>query len=129
MGVAGGDAGPGGFEFDRALARLEDVLLELPYDRALPDLEVLLGRAGVPPELLRRDERVIKVLHEAIVARPFGNVDDVRRTRTEVELCTLEVEVLTERLVEYADEPDALGRVTARLVQLRARLGEIQDRL
>ncbi len=129
MGAPGDDAGPGGFEFDRALARLEDVLLEVPYDRALPDLDVLLGRAGVPAELLRRDERVIKVLHEAIVARPFGNIDDVRRTRTEVELCTLEVEVLTERLVEYANEPDALGRVSARLVQLRARLGEIQDRL
>lgn len=129
MGLPGDDVGPGGFEFDRALARLEDVLLALPYDRALPDLDVLLDRAGVPAELLRRDDRVLKVLHEAIVARPFGVIDDVRRTRTEVELCTLEVEVLTERLVEHADDPVALRRVTLRLAELRARLAEVQDRL
>lgn len=129
MGLPIDDVGPGGFEFDRALARLEDVLLALPYDRALPDLDVLLDRAGVPAELLRRDDRVLKVLHEAIVARPFGAVDDVRRTRTEVELCTLEVEVLTERLVEYADDPTALRQVTFRLAELRTRLAEIQDRL
>jgi hypothetical protein len=129
VGVPGDDTSRGGFEFDRALARLEDVLLELPYDRALPDLDVLLGRAGVPAELLRRDERVLKVLHEAIVARPFGAMDDVLRTRTEVELCTLEVEVLTERLVEHADDPDVFDRVTRRLAALRARLAEIQDLL
>lgn len=129
MGLPGDDVGPGGFEFDRALARLEDVLLALPYDRALPDLDVLLDRAGVPAELLRRDDRVLKVLHEAIVARPFGAIDDVRRTRTEVELCTLEVEVLTERLVEHADDPLALRRVTVRLAELRTRLAEVQDRL
>jgi hypothetical protein len=129
VGFPGDDVGPGGFEFDRALGRLEDVLLALPYDRALPDLDVLLDRAGVPAELLRRDDRVLKVLHEAIVARPFGAIDDVRRTRTEVELCTLEVEVLTERLVEHADDPAALRRVTVRLAELRARLAEVQDRL
>jgi hypothetical protein len=129
VGVPGDDTSPAGFEFDRALARLEDVLLELPYDRALPDLDVLLGRAGVPAELLRRDERVLKVLHEAIVARPFGVIDDVLCTRTEVELCTLEVEVLTERLVEHADDPDAFDRVSRRLAALRARLAEIQDLL
>jgi hypothetical protein len=126
---ATGPGGPGGFEFDRALARLEDVLLELPYDRAMPDLEVVLERAGVPVELLRRDDRVLKVLHEAIVSRPFGDIDDVLRTRTEVELCTLEVEVLTERLIEQADDPAAIERVTARLTELRVRLAEVQDRL
>jgi hypothetical protein len=129
VGLPGEDTSPGGFEFDRALARLEDVLLELPYDRALPDLDHLLRRAGVPAELLGRDDRVLKVLHEAIVARPFGAIDDVRRTRTEVELCTLEVEVLTERLVEYVDDPEALDCVTRRLATLRARLEEIQDGL
>ena len=129
MTVPGGEAGPPGFEFDRALARLEDVLLELPYDRALPDLEELLRRAGVPQELLRRDDRVLKVLHEAIVARPFGDLDDVLRTRTELELCTLEVEVLTERLVEHADDPDALARVIRRLAEVRARLDQVRDLL
>lgn len=129
VGIPGDDTSPGGFEFDRAVARLEDVLLELPYDRALPDLDELLTRAGVPAELLRRDDRVLKVLHEAIVARPFGAIDDVLRTRTEVELCTLEVEVLTERLVEHADDPDVLRRVTHRLTELRMRLAEVKDLL
>lgn len=129
MGVPGGDAGPGGFESDRALARLEDVLLELPYDRALPDLDDLLACAGVSRELIRRDDRVLKVLHEAIVARPFGDLDEVVRTRTEVELCTLEVEVLTERLAEYADDPEALTRVLRRLAEVRARLDEVRGLL
>jgi hypothetical protein len=132
VGAPGGDAGPGGpggFEFDRALARLEDVILELPYGRALPDLDSLLDRAGVSSELLHRDERVLKVLHEAIVARPFGVLDEVLRIRTEVELCTLEVEVLTERLVEYADDPDTLAGINRRLAVVRARLEEIQSQL
>jgi hypothetical protein len=60
-------------DLDVAVARLEDVLLSLPYDRALPDLASLLASAGVGAELLRRDERALKVLHEAIVARPYAD--------------------------------------------------------
>lgn len=129
MSVPGADADPGGFEFDRALARLEDVLLELPFDRALPDLDELFERAGVPTEVVRRDERVLKVLQEALVARPFGQLDEVLRTRTELELCTLEVEVLTDRIREHADDPEALERVTTRLSEVRARLDEVRHRL
>jgi hypothetical protein len=118
-----------GFELDLAVTRLEDVLLALPYDRALPELDVLLARAGVPAELLHRDERVLKVLHEAIAARPFADLDHVRRTRTEVELLTLEVEVLTDRLA--ATTPDELlhQRTLARLDAVRRRLDEVRGQL
>lgn len=131
MSDEGTDPRPGGsgFETDRALSRLEDVLLEQPFDRALPDLEVLLDRAGVLPELLRRDDRALKVLHEAIVARPYGQLDEVRRTRAEVELLTLEVEVLRDRIVERADDPDAVATALARLEEVGERLGEVRDRL
>lgn len=118
-----------GFEFDLAVTRLEDVLLALPYDRALPELDVLLDRAGVPAELLHRDERVLKVLHEAIAARPFGDLDDVRATRTEVELLTLEVEVLTDRLAATTPD-DTQHRVSLdRLDAVRRRLDEVRDQL
>jgi hypothetical protein len=120
---------PRGFEADRALSRLEDLLAGLPFDRALPDLAGLLTRAEVPVDLLPRDERFLKVLHEATVARPFGTVDEVVRTRTELELCTLEVEVLTDRLVEHADDPGAREPVVQRLAVIRARLDEVRARL
>ena len=129
MSIPGTAPDPDGFDLDRALARLEDVLLAVPFDRALPDLELLLDRAGVPREVLRRDERILKVLHEASVARPFGQVDDVQRTRAEVELCTLEVEVLTQRLEEHAGDPGALAAVHARLDAVRSRLDEIRGLL
>jgi hypothetical protein len=116
-------------DLDTALSRLEDVLLALPMDRALPDLEQLLAAAHVPPELLRRDERVLKVLHEAVLARPFGDADDVARVRTEVELLTLEVEVLGDRLGDDATGDDEVARAAARLHEVRVRLEELRDRL
>jgi hypothetical protein len=118
-----------GFELDLAVTRLEDVLLALPYDRALPELDVLLERAGVPAELLHRDERVLKVLHEAIAARPFADLDAVRRTRTEVELLTLEVEVLTERLGTTSFDASLRDRTLTRLDEVRRRLDEVRDQL
>jgi hypothetical protein len=126
-----GDAGRGdaGFEFDLAVTRLEDVLLALPYDRALPELHVLLDRAGVPAELLHRDERVLKVLHEAIAARPYGDIDAVRSTRTEVELLTLEVEVLTDRLAAPTTDAELRERTLARLDEVRQRLDEVRGQL
>lgn len=114
---------------DAAVSRWEDVLSALPEDRALPDLEVLLARAELPVELLHRDERVLKVLHEAVLARPFGDLDVVARVRTEVEVLVLEVEVLTDRL--RGDDTPTTVAVDAeeRLRVARARLEELRGLL
>jgi hypothetical protein len=130
----GGDRGGGSprardHDLDTALTRLEDVLLGLPFDRALPDLEALFEEAAVPPELLRRDERALKLLHEAVVARPFGSLDAVQRTRTEVGLLTLEVELLTDRLADPDASPETVALATRRLAEVRARLDEIRGEL
>lgn len=122
----------GGFDHldeDAARVRLEDVLLALPYDRALPELRDLLERAGVPQELLHRDERVLKVLHEAILARPLGQPDEVARIRVEVELLTLEADVLRERFDDPGTAVDDLSSARARLDEIRARLDELHDQL
>ena len=116
---------PHGLDLDAAVSRFEDVLLALPFDRALPDITVLLERAGLPPQVLRRDERVLKVLHEAVLARPFADVDDVIATRAEVELLTLEVEILTDRLASPDTPPGDLEAAVARLRTVRTRLDEL----
>jgi hypothetical protein len=116
-------------DLDAALTRLEDVLLGLPYDRALPDLDTLLEHAEVPAELLRRDERALKLLHEAVVARPFGSLDAVQRVRTEVGLLTLEVELLTDRLADAGAAEATVVRSNQRLAEVRARLDEIRGEL
>ena len=105
---------------DEALARLEDVLLELPFERAVPDLPELLARAEVDRSLLLHDERAMKLLHEALVARPFGTLEVVQRVRTEVEL-------LTERLAD-ADAREE-QRIGTRLDAVRLRLEELRDQL
>ena len=110
---------------DLALCRLEDMLLSLPFDRALPDLEELLRRADVDLELLRQDERALKLLHEAIVARPLNSVDEVTRIRTEVELLTLEVGVLTERLADPDASEERQEETLTRLDDVRIRLREL----
>jgi hypothetical protein len=112
---------------DEALARLEDVLLAYSFERALPDLTTILRDAGVSEELLRTDERATKLLHEAIVARPLATVDAVSRRRIEVELLTLEVEVLTERIA--SGDVDEQTRAAARLADIRAQLAAIRDEL
>lgn len=114
---------------DAALARLEDVLLATPEDRALPDLEVILARAKYPAELLRRDERALKLLNEAVLARPLSSREEVSATRTHLELMTLEVEVLTARLTDPATEPDVIQRSRERLGVLREELEEIRRKL
>ena len=116
---------PHGLDLDAAVSRFEDVLLALPFDRALPDITVLLERAGLPPQVLRRDERVLKVLHEAVLARPFADVDDVIATRAEVELLTLEVEILTDRLASPDTPASDLEAAIARLRTVRTRLDEL----
>jgi hypothetical protein len=119
----------GDHDLDAALTRFEDLLLALPFDRALPDLESLLERAEVPTELLRRDERALKLLHEAVVARPFGSLDAVQRVRTEVGLLTLEVELLTDRLADADASPTTVARAAQRLAEVRACLDEIRGEL
>jgi hypothetical protein len=114
---------------DEALARLEDVLLSLPFDRAVPELDELLERAGAKRDLVFRDERALKLLHEALLARPFGSLDAVRQVRTEVELLTLEVELLTDRLGEPDLAAAEARRVDERLDEVRARLTELRDQL
>ncbi len=116
-----------GIDVDLARARLEDLLLSLPYDRALPELPDLLDRAGIPPALLRRDDRLLKVLNEAVLARPLGSIAEVETLRTEVELLTLEVEVLTDRLADRATTAVELDEVLRRLRVVRARLEEVRD--
>jgi hypothetical protein len=116
-------------DLDAALTRFEDLLLGLPYDRALPDLDTLLEHAEVPAELLRRDERALKLLHEAVVARPFGSLDAVQRVRTEVGLLTLEVELLTDRLADAGASEATVVRSNQRLAEVRARLDEIRGEL
>ena len=114
---------------DEALGRLEDVLLSLPFGRAVPDLRELLARADVDEELLRRDDRALKLLHEALVARPFGSLDAVQQVRTEVELLTLEVELLTDQLEDPATTRADAARVTRRLADVRSRLDELRGQL
>ena len=114
---------------DEALARLEDVLLSLPYERAVPQLGEVLARAEVDRSLLARDERAMKLLHEALVARPFGSLEAVQRVRTEVELLTLEVELLTDRLADPATPTAERGRIAARLDAVRDRLEELRSQL
>lgn len=114
---------------DEALNRLEDVLLRYPFDRALPDLATILRDAGVGEDLLRTDDRATKLLHEAIVARPLSSLDAVAQLRTEVELLTLEVQVLSDRLVDPATPEAALARASARLTVIRERLAELRARL
>ncbi|MDX1660102.1 MAG: hypothetical protein R3343_14890 [Nitriliruptorales bacterium] len=115
--------------WDEALARLEDVLLELPDERALPGLDEILERAGVSEEFLRGDERAAKVLHEAIVGRPLSSVDEVASLKLEVELLTLEVEVLTARLTDDSASREQIEAAVRRLGEVRGRLEELQQDL
>lgn len=124
-----GDRVVGPSSWDEALTRLEDVLLAFPYDRALPDLHTILAKAGVSEDFLRADERAAKVLHEAIVARPLSSWDTVSRLRTEVELLTLEVEVLTDRLRDANATEEEIARASARLGAVRRRLHDVQRQL
>lgn len=116
-------------DLDAALGRLEDVLLALPYDRALPDLAHILEAARITRGHLAADDRTLKVLHEAIVARPLATSDEIATVRTQVELLTLEVGVLGERLAEPATSTADAARMSERLSAVRSELDRIRRQL
>ena len=122
-----GEDRPGAW--DDALCRLEDVLLAAPFDRALPDLEVLLARAGVTRAFLHADDRALKLLHEAVLARPFADPDEVHRSRTHVEMMVLEVEVLTARLASPDTSTKVAADASARLDELAVQLRRLREEL
>lgn len=122
----GANDGVTDISWDEALARLEDFLLSYPHDRALPGLRTLLREACVPEEFLRVDERALKVLHDAVVDRPFGSADAVQRARMEVEFLTLEVEVLTDRLRDPATSQAEAERASERLAAVRRELARLR---
>ena len=116
-------------DLDAALGRLEDVLLALPYDRALPDVATLLDAARITEAHLAADDRMLKVMHEAIVARPLATSDEIATLRTSVELLTLEVGVLGERLADPATSTGDVARMTERLAAVRSELDRIRRQL
>lgn len=114
---------------DAAVGRLEDVLAQQPFDRALPDLARLLRLADVPASLVQESERARKVLHEAMLARPLGTPEAVRVRRQEVEVLLLEVGLLTDvlrRAAAVAHDADPDGSMAARARDARARLQDIR---
>lgn len=111
--------------WDDALHRLESLLHGLPEDRALPPLDELVASADLPEDFLREDDRARKLLHEAIVVRPLRHVDRVAQLRTEVELLTLEVELLVDRIAA-TDEPSEASDAVDRVDEVRARLEQIR---
>lgn len=114
---------------DLALTRLEDVLLGLSFERALPDLDTILSEAGVTSELLLADDRALKLLHEAVVARPLSDRDEVASLTTTVELLTLEVRVLSERIADPSSDLASVRAASARLSIVRSDLERIRDLL
>ena len=113
-------------EWDEALTRLEDFLLSYPVSRALPHLDAIATRAGVPLDFLGGDERAHKVIMEAVGARPLGTHATVEQARLQVELLALEVEVLSERLRDPATSAAELGRIAARLRDARRSVDELR---
>ena len=122
-----GEDRPGAW--DDALCRLEDVLLAAPFDRALPDLDELLARAGVTRAFLHADDRALKLVHEAVLARPFADADEVHRSRTHVEMMMLEVEVLTARLASPDTSTEVAAEASDRLEELAEQLRRVRDDL
>jgi hypothetical protein len=111
--------------WDDALQRLETVLAHLPESRALPPLDEIIAEADLPPEYLHEDDRARKLLHEALAARPLSSVTGVAKLRTEVELLTLEVEVLADRLRSEDTDPVHAREAAERIEGVRTRLEEI----
>lgn len=122
-----GEPGDGPRGPDAALVRLEETLRGYDFGRALPDLDTILGDAGISRALLREDDRAMKLLHEAIVARPLSSLESVARTSTEVELLSLEVSVLSDRLAEPGLDDEEAARILERLERMQAALADLRD--
>ena len=122
------DVGAGGVPAwvhrERALSRLQDVLEGLSTSRALPGLDHILELAGAHPDLLE-DDRARKLLAEAIAHRPLSAVEEVRVLRTEVELLTVEVQVLGERLADPTLSGTHRRELTTRLARVRDRIAQV----
>jgi hypothetical protein len=113
---------------DRAVTRLQEVLEPLSRSRTLPDLDELLAAAGADRSLLE-DERARKLLQEAIRQRPLSSLEEVRVLRTEMELLTVEVAVLQERLSDAAIDAVQRQELLARLRRVRRRCEQVSDQL
>lgn len=113
-------------DVDAAIARFEDVLFGLPLDRVLPDIDELLSRAKLPRTLLASDDRALKLLHEAVIARPWATPDQRDQVRSQVALLELEVEVLVERLDDDAVEPDVVRATSGRIRAIRDQLDDLR---
>lgn len=113
---------------DRAVARLQEVLERRSQTRALPDLDELLAAAGADRSLLE-DERARKLLQEAIRQRPLSSLEEVRILRTEVELLTVEVAVLQERLHDTTIDAAQRQELLARLHRVRGRCQQVARQL
>jgi hypothetical protein len=120
----------GGFEppsnWDDALARLEEFLLTYPAERALPDPEDLVRVVELPDGYLRDDDRARKVYLDALGARPLSDISRISVLNTEVELLTVEVEFIKERLSRRVAGGSTRRELRRRLVDVRQRLEEIQ---
>ena len=113
---------------DRAVSRLQELLEQLPRSRALPDLDALLAQAGTDRSLLA-DERARKLLDEALRDRPLSSLEEVRVLRTEVELLTVEVGVLEERLADPTLSTADREGLRMRLRRVRTRWEQVADQL
>lgn len=118
-----------GHSWDEALERLENFVGSYPLDRVLPDLPAIVALARLPDRFLEEDERAHKVILEAIAARPLSSIEQVSHVRTEVELLTLEVRVLVERLLAVDLTSEEAEELAHRLDEVRVRLAEIRTQL
>lgn len=123
------DRGGDGPPVDIALSRLESALSNYDLDRALPALETILRDAGVGRDLLHEDDRAAKLLHEAILARPLSSLEAVERVRTEVELLSLEVSVLRQRLDDPRLDEEELTSIQERLAAIGESFRDLREDL
>lgn len=120
---------PDGSSWDEAVARLEEVLAAHSFDRPLPPVEQLLAEARMDPAVLADDERALKILSEAVLARPLSTVEAVQAVRTEVEFLAVEVGMIQERLAGEALSDEALADTRRRLDEIRDTLDEVTEDL
>lgn len=113
-------------EHEAAFARLEDVLIGLPADRVLPDLDDLLLRAKMEPAQVLDDHRVAAILLAAVRVRPWGDDGQRADVAASLSLLELELDVLVARLTRPNLSDDLLVRTTQRLAGVRRELNALQ---